>query len=229
MSRPVLDAERDDDPVPFFEPPPPPPDRPPARPRRPRWLGPPDGVIGEVAPLRAVLVRSESMIIVADRFVCYPSGFEFHLAVRMSGALPGPLLMMHGAHAVRGGTAQGAPDDALHFGIAFADGRKATNLSPRPFGGPGCGVTTTSTRVSGTGGQPGQPQPEPQPPLLTAHGGSASDNRWDQNCWLWGLPPEGPMGVVVQWAAQQIEETRVDIDAAMILEAAGRAEVVWDD
>ena len=37
------------------------------------------------------------------------------------------------------------------------------------------------------------------------------------------------MGVVVQWAAQQIEETRVDIDAAMILEAAGRAEVVWDD
>lgn len=182
-------------------------------------------MIGQVTPVQAVLVCSESMIIVADRFVCYPSGFEFHLALRTSRPFHGPPMPLGGPQVVRAGSTRGDTGDALRFGIAFADGRKATNLGPRPFG-PGCGVGAAATAASGR--QQGQAPPEPEAPLLTAHGGSGSDGRWDQSCWVWGLPPEGPMGVVVEWPAEGIEETRVDIDSALLREAASRAEIVWE-
>lgn len=209
-------------PVPFFEPPPP--IEPPERPPRPPWLGPPDGLIGEVAPLRATLVRSENLIVVGDRFVCYPSGFEFTLAVRMRHTIPGPR-MIHGlGPAMRAVPGQPLPDDMLRFGVAFADGRKATNLAPRPFGPPGSGVVRTVRGRTNVG--PGESEPEP--PLLVPHGGSGGDRRWEQNCWVWGLPPEGVMGVVVEWPAEGIGETRVDLDADVIREAAERAEVIWE-
>ena len=114
----------------------------------------------------------------------------------------------------------------MNFGIAFA-GRKATNVSRVPSGLGSFAVGTARSSATAIG--PGNAPPEPEAPVLTAHGGSGSDSRWDQSCWVWGLPPEGPMGVVVRWTAQGIEETRVDIDAAAILKAAGRAQVVWDD
>lgn len=111
----------------------------------------------------------------------------------------------------------------MRFGIAFADGRKATNLDPRPWGPGSCGVASTATASDQV-----QAPPEPEAPLLTAHGGAGSDSRWDQNCWIWGLPPDGPMGVVVEWRAEGIEETCVEIDSAVIRDAASRAETVWE-
>jgi hypothetical protein len=44
---------------------------------------------------------------------------------------------------------------------------------------------------------------------------------------LWGLPPPGPLAFVCTWPAGQFPTSGVEIDASLVLEAAGRAAAVW--
>jgi hypothetical protein len=45
--------------------------------------------------------------------------------------------------------------------------------------------------------------------------------------WVWPLPPPGPFAFVCAWPARGIAESRAEIDAGSILEAAGRALTLW--
>jgi hypothetical protein len=45
--------------------------------------------------------------------------------------------------------------------------------------------------------------------------------------WVYGLPPPGPLAFVVEWPARGIAETRAEIDAGLVLEAASRAVPAW--
>jgi hypothetical protein len=45
--------------------------------------------------------------------------------------------------------------------------------------------------------------------------------------WVWPLPPAGPVTFICQWSALGIEESRGEIDARLILDAAGRAVQLW--
>jgi hypothetical protein len=47
--------------------------------------------------------------------------------------------------------------------------------------------------------------------------------------WVWPLPPAGPFAFVCEWPGRGIAESRAEIDAGMILEAAGRALTFWSD
>jgi hypothetical protein len=214
--------------VPFFDVPPCRPPEPPP----PPWAGPPNGVFGELAPVRAVLVRTDALVVVADHFVCYPSGFELRLAVRLrpdgtGGSHPGRLFMGPLGWPPLGEAA----DNGLRFGIAYADGRNATNLRALPhLGGREQGDPASSDFVTVTETRPaGGMQEEPVPPLLLPRGGSGGGDRWDQDYWVWGLPPSGPVGLVVEWPAEDIVETRVDVDGDAIVGAAAGAEVLWED
>ncbi len=60
---------------------------------------------------------------------------------------------------------------------------------------------------------------EPEPPLLLTRRGGGDGRRWDQTYWVWGPPPNGPVGVVVEWPAEGVPETRVDVDGAAIRQA----------
>jgi len=62
--------------------------------------------------------------------------------------------------------------------------------------------------------------------LLPMHG-SGTDTRFDQRLWVAPLPPAGPLGVVVEWERRGIPETRVDLDAGAIVDAAAQAETLW--
>ena len=52
---------------------------------------------------------------------------------------------------------------------------------------------------------------------------------WEVDVWIWGLPPPGPLAFVCEWPARGIPESRVEIDAGLVLEAAGRAVPIWPD
>jgi hypothetical protein len=52
---------------------------------------------------------------------------------------------------------------------------------------------------------------------------------WEVDVWMWGLPPPGPLVFASEWPARGISETRVEIDAGLVLEAAGRAVPIWPD
>ena len=99
------------------------------------------------------------------------------------------------------------PDALLRFGVQFADGRKATNLDRPSY----------------------DPEHEPDRPVLSEHGGGGGGSAWDMEYWVWPLPPAGPFAFVCEWPGRGIAESRTEIDAAAILEAAGRAVTLWPD
>ena len=188
----------------FFEPPPPPPE-PPQPVEMPEWLGPPDNVIPGAFPLELVLARTEDVAVFVEHGRAFPNGWQFTF---------GLLLREHDRHPhhhpmVDWHTAPGEiSDDAVRFGIALADGRKATVFDRPAF--------------------PGQDGPAPDV-VLRPGGGGGGGGRWERRFWAWPLPPEGPVAFVVEWPKRGIELTRTEIDSEPIRAAATRALEVWPE
>ncbi|HEV2810162.1 MAG TPA: hypothetical protein VGV93_07185, partial [Acidimicrobiales bacterium] len=119
-------------------------------------------------------VRGPDVAVTADGFVAYPTGVEFHMTVRtrQPDYELDPFfrrpLSRHG----------GAPSDVLRLGFQFSDGSKATYGGFRPF------------RSSDDG--------TPDGPVLSLGRGGGGGRTWRAALWLWPLPPEGPLALVVE-------------------------------
>ena len=187
----------------FFEPPPPPPEPPEPSPQ-PAWIGPPDNVLGVAVPLELLVARSEDAVVVVRNVVAYPTGVNFVLDVRRRSAnmMDDPL----GIHAgFRGVPAD--RDTALRFGVGLSDGSKAT-----------------------ADGRPPWPEGDDvRAPVLMSRGGGGGGTRWEMGYWLWPLPPDGPLAFVAEWPAEGIPETRTEMEAGLLREAAGRSETLWEE
>jgi hypothetical protein len=197
----------------FFEPPPllPEDEEEPEDFRQPEWAGPPRNVLGAAVPIRLVLARTDDVAVAVTDATAYPTGFELRLVMRARRAGYGgpgddpfePGLMWGMRHGRRGGE---LPPEFLRFGLEFADGTKATNL----------------------GGFP-DAEGEPAERVLIGGRGGGGGGSWEMEYWSWPLPPEGPLAFVCEWPAKGIPLTRAEVDARLVLDAAGRAEVLWDD
>ena len=141
----------------------------------------------------------------------YPTGFGCTLHLRLREVIPGEQSNV-GAFNMFGDGVDPAGEFAdyyLRFGVGFADGRKATNLHQRWNFDEG---------------------PAPDPPTLRLVRWEGYDRlAWEVDVWVWGLPPAGPLAFVCEWPARGIPESRVEIDAGLVLEAAGRAVPIWPD
>jgi hypothetical protein len=191
----------------FFEPPPPPPEPPRDAPPAPEWFGPPENMLPASFPLDLVLVRTGELALVVHSGRSYENGFEFTLGLHMrkprEGHADHPLM---GWHAARHG---GFDDKTLRFGIAFADGRKATIFDPHPWWG--------------------DPERSETPEIvLMQRGGGGGGARWEFGFWAWPLPPEGPIEFVAEWPSEAIGLTRVELDSGVVRDAAARAVILWD-
>lgn len=176
----------------------PPPEPPaPERHRQPAWLGPPENVLGVPVPLVVLLAKTDELAVVVAHPTAYPTGFELRLVVQARTA--GAELDPFAFHPRPGGHGEGG----FRFGLQLSDGRKATNAG-RPL-----------------------PDGEPEPPRLIMRGGGGGGTRWEHGWWVWGLPTPGPLAFVCSWTARGLAETRVEVDAGPILEAAARAEELW--
>ena len=197
----------------FFEPPPPP-ERPEPQfeiPERKPWWGAPGNELGAVAPLRAVLARTDQVAVAIVGVTAYTTGFSMTLAVRSRSSLGGegfdPMFGLSYGH---GATQLGTelPPELLRFGVQFADGSKATTL--------GSSV-------------PWSLEEEPTSPILSPAGGSGGDFEWTQEYWLWPLPPPGILTFAIEWPSKGIELSLLEVDAAPIIDAGGSSEVLWPD
>lgn len=193
----------------FFEPPPPSAPEPEPDFRQPPWFGAPHGTLPGVVALELVLAQTEKVAVYVARLLAYPSGFEFDL---MTVAAPGrhelefdPMLFGHHRHRRRG-QQEGIDPELLRFGVQFADGSKATNI----------------------GGFHHDQDPPPGP-VMHSGGGGGGGGDWHQSQWVWPLPPPGPVSFVCEWPAAEIALSRAEIDAQTILDAAGRAQVLFAD
>src|SRR5438105_9664194 len=166
----------------FFEPPLPPPSSP--RPERRPWWGPPDNLVGASVALGLVVGHSEKAAITLGAATAYPSGFEFGLGIRarddLEDFLHGPPWMIQRLQRSSEPLKE-LPPELLRYGVEFADGTKATSIQPHPFA------------------PPGEEQQLPTGPLLLPGGGGGGGSRWEQSCWIWPLPPEGPLAFVCEW------------------------------
>jgi hypothetical protein len=75
-------------------------------------------------------------------------------------------------------------------------------------------------------GRPGG-ESEPTGPILRSHGGGGTTHSQFFRWWAWPLPPNGPLVFICQWSMYGIAETRVGIDAQLILDAAQRSVRLW--
>jgi hypothetical protein len=211
----------------FFEPPPARP-QPPRRERNrtPPWLGAPKGVLPGIVPLELVLARTSQVAVCVTRLGAYPSGFDLDL-VTMAGEEADELdpLLFEGRrfrHRRRREGVEEIPEGMLRFGVEFADGAKATNTAGQPLANLAGGTMSVSTMSSD------EPQ-EPAGPVLSLGGGGGGGGNWRQSVWIWPLPPPGRLTFVCQWPEANIELTRYDIDAQLILDAATQAQVIFFD
>jgi hypothetical protein len=185
----------------------------PEPPPAPVWAGPPPNVLGAAVPLRLVLVRTSEVAIAVTDASAYPTGLSLTLSLRLREAIRDPRFDPIGhqlmgelrGHGQTGGSSE-LPPELFRFGVQYADGRKATTV-----------------------GNPFSADAEPQGPILLPGSGGGGAREWDQSYWLWPLPPAGPLAFVCEWPVHDVALTRAEIDASLILEAAARAETLWDE
>jgi hypothetical protein len=187
----------------FFTPPPPAED-PEPQPPSPPWMGPPYGVLPGVASLELVIARNDRAAVYVGRCSVYPTGFELELRV-LAAADAGELdPSLNGIYHRPGrGTNY---EDMLRFGLEFDDGRKATNVGGFAHRGE-----------------------EPQGPVLWGMGGGGGGGRWQQDFWVWPLPPPGPLTLACEWPAAGIKLNCVEVDSQLLRNASARARELFPD
>ncbi|MEU4689239.1 hypothetical protein [Actinoplanes sp. NPDC023714] len=172
----------------------------PAQPPPPRWLKPEEVLGGSVAA-EFLLARGEGAAVGLGGIVGYPEGFTFAVTAVLREEDRHGRLYHEAFHHDLGGAGP-VPPGFLRVGVLFADGKAVSNV----------------------GGHPDLPwDAEPPGPLLMSDRGGGGGRRYGMSYWVWPLPPEGPVTFVCEWPARGIGESRVEIDAALIREAAGRA------
>jgi hypothetical protein len=190
----------------FFDrlPPAPPPE---PEPPRPAWMKPEAALAGVVAE-ELVLAHTDEAAVAVTGLLAYRTGFEVMLsAVLRREDRRGHLLQPDVLH-WPGRDDEPLPPEFFRVGVQFADGGVATNLDRPPFP-----VTDA----------------EPAGPLLLPVEGGGGGRRYDLRYWVWPLPPPGLVAFVCQWPAHGIGESRVEIDAQLILDAATRAIELWPE
>jgi hypothetical protein len=181
---------------------------------QPPWVSPPSGVVPGVVALDLVLAESAKVAVVVSRLAAFPEGFEFEVRTVVSPALekedPSTL---HDArvHRMHMPGARMGPE-VLRFGFEYSDGATATNL-------PAARRAMREARSDGP----------PSSPVLNQRGGGGSGLNYRQEYWAWPTPPPGPLAFVCEWPAFDIPESRVEVDAQLIIDAAGRARRLFDD
>ncbi len=147
-----------------------------------------------------VFERSEQAAMAITGISAYSNGFEFALTRIIRPDAPG----------WDGGVVPAAPQDwravdrGAEISLQLSDGTKV--IGGRPYNGS-----------------------EPTEPILRPGGGGGTSHYQALRWWAWPLPPPGPLEFISQWPTFGIGETRVRIDAQLILGAARRAVRLWPE
>jgi hypothetical protein len=167
--------------------------------------------VAGIVPVELLVARSDQAAVVVNRIAAYQDGFELtvnsylHRSVRprRRHRWARPLMSRHDHD-----PGEPVPDEFLRFGLAWPDGGRATNLDGW-----------------------GQQWPDATEPShgLDEQGGGGSDREYSQQYWAWPVPTSGELLMVVEWPAFGIPETAAGLDAAVLVEAAGRSHPVWDE
>ncbi len=146
--------------------------------------------------------RTEPNAVAVTALWAYSNGFEFMLTRLLRPDGPG---FYRDPMPMPPGVRKRGPRvrQPMMFGLECADGSRVLGNVPSPAG-----------------------DEEPLSRILDFGGGIGSTHRGDERYWTWPLPPPGRLDFICQLGAV---ETRVSIEAQLILDAARRSIQAWPD
>jgi hypothetical protein len=176
----------------------------PAPPRRHYPWEPPEAEFPGIVPIDTLLLgRTDRVAVAVTGLSAFSAGIEIFVTARIR---PGA---GHLAELRPGGPRDLAGvRGSFRFGLQFSDGGKAAG-SP--------------------GGGPPDHDSEPAGPVLYPFAGGGGPRSFVSRWWTWPLPPAGPLEFVCEWPAFGMTESRVGIDAQLILDAAQRNVRLWPE
>jgi hypothetical protein len=186
-------------------------------PRALAW--PRENVLPGMAPVAAILARTQETVVAVTGIRAYPAGFGFTLKLQLRNLdprerrafWPFPEL----SH-LRGRPLPAA--GILELTVEFADGRSVTNLDPPPT-------------------IDGPDEPDPDRPMLRSGPGTGLEASgpfrdrwmWDMDYRVRPLPPPGPVAFICARLGRGIASSRLEVDGAAIRAAADDAVTLWLD
>ncbi|MGO4593604.1 hypothetical protein AB4Z18_07255 [Leifsonia sp. 2TAF2] len=171
------------------------------------WWKPSDDELAAIFPIGETIASNDTVALILSMARVYSNGVEFLIDRRIRRAgrsrqeWQGLQFRMHDHFG-------GWDPKRLRYGVVLGDGQQLiADIGPGMFG-----VTPEKHSLTRSGG---------------GGGGGEDTYRFDDGMWLWPLPPEGPLEVVVQWPAFDIPESHVVLDSAPLLQLASQARPVW--
>jgi hypothetical protein len=162
---------------------------------------PPEAELPGIVPIDTLhFDRSDQAAVAIIGMAAYARGFEFFLARRVRPGIPG--LDEDPTPEMRRRRLR-EPED-FPISLQFSDGRMAVRGRPRG-------------------------DSEPTGPILQPRGGGGTSCSQLFRWWVWPLPPAGPLEFICQWPVYEIGETRIGIDAQLVLVAARRSIQLWPE
>jgi hypothetical protein len=181
--------------------------------RMPEWFGPPKDVLGAVVPLSEVILRTERVFVGLRTLTAYPTGLavDLVLAGRRQGLSRKEWQVVHDAFLDLPHRRSASPNPgALRIGMELADGTRLGTHQRHglnPF------------------------RDSPPPPVLSDHGGRAGGGSQTVDrhieLWLWPLPSDAALSLVLQWPDLDIPLTHHPVDLKPVQDAVGRATPYW--
>lgn len=182
---------------------------------RKRWWGTPEDELPALLPVSELIAVNEHLAISLVAAAVYSDGVEFRIDRRLRrNGLPmtewNELCSTFMEYMAFGGFTDVA--GRLRFGLVLGDGKKVL-ADESPFAGGGDPMAEPGAHVLNRQQQGG--------------GGGGTTYSGADNLWLWPLPPEGAIELVLQWPSFGVEETRVMLDGTAMRELASQAKPYW--
>jgi hypothetical protein len=175
-----------------------------ALPRRHHPWEPPDAELPGIVPIDTLLLaRTDDVAVAVTGLSAFSAGIEIFLTARIRPSAEYPE-----GHLPGGPRDLAASRRSFRFGLQYANGGKAV-------GSPGGGRADHGS--------------EPAGPVLYPFAGGGGPHSFISRWWTWPLPPAGPLEFVFEWAPFGITESRIGIDAQLILDAAERSTRLWPE
>jgi hypothetical protein len=172
-------------------------------PRRHHPWEPPEEEFPGTVPIDPLLLgRTDQVAVAVTGISAYSAGAEIFVTARIRPSAHHPE-----EHLPGGPRDLAASRRSFHFGLQFSDGGKVMG---RPGHRPDRGS-------------------EPNGPVLYPFAGGGAPHSFFSRWWMWPLPPAGPLEFVCEWSAFEVAESRVGIDAQLILDAARRSVRLWPE
>ncbi|BDZ48272.1 hypothetical protein GCM10025867_05130 [Frondihabitans sucicola] len=196
----------------FFEPDPAIPDVEADEPERDPRSEPAFDELAAIAPINALLAANEHVAIALAAVRVFSDGVEFSLERRMRRHGMSRADFRRLTEERRIMSDDEARASRLRYGVLLADGQRLTGNRPRFQEVEDAALSTDQHSLVTIGG---------------SDGGSDSRYAHRDGLWLHPLPPAGPIELVTQWPFAGIEESRVQIDADLILTVVPHVRHLW--